>query len=89
MSDGVFRGMHLKKNHFALCSKTNKTRKKSKISLFSLCFLSSFLFSLFSLFSRSVQGNGLISPRRYREKGSILGQKIENSWFSPKNTGDL
>jgi len=38
---------------------------------------------------RPVQGNGLISPRRYREKGSILGQKIENSWFSPKNTGDL
>jgi hypothetical protein len=34
----------------------------------------------------SVQGNGLISPRRYREKGSIFGQKIENSWFSPKNT---
>jgi hypothetical protein len=38
---------------------------------------------------QTVQGNGLISPRRYREKGSIFGQKIENSWFSPKNTGDL
>jgi len=46
MSDDVFRGMHLKKNHFALCSKTNKTRKKSKSSL---CFLSSLFFSLFSL----------------------------------------
>jgi hypothetical protein len=52
------------------------------------------VFSSFPLFlslslSLAVQGNGLISPRRYREKGSILGQKIENSWFSPKNTGDL
>jgi hypothetical protein len=51
MSDGVFRGMHLKKNHFALCSKTNKTRKKSKISLSSLSVSSPLFFSLFSLFS--------------------------------------
>ena len=62
MSDDVFRGMHLKKNHFALGSKKNKTRKKSKISLSSLCFLSSFLFSLFSLFSRSFPHNKNFFP---------------------------
>ena len=37
----------------------------------------------------TVQGNGLISPVVIGKKARFLGQKIENSWFSPKNTGDL
>ena len=59
MSDGVFRGMHLKKNHFALCSKTNKTRKKSKISLSSLSVSSPLFFSLFSLVSSQQKTSSL------------------------------
>ena len=51
MSDDVFRGMHLKKNHFALCSKTNKTRKKSKSSLSSIFSLFPLLFSFLSFLS--------------------------------------
>ena len=34
-------------------------------------------------------GKWTYKSRRYREKGSIFRPKIENSWFSPKNTGDL
>jgi len=53
MSDDVFRGMHPpKKNHFALCSKTNLKQggeKKQNFSLFSVS--SPLFFSLFSLFS--------------------------------------
>jgi hypothetical protein len=45
MSDDVFRGMHPKKNHFALCQKQTKQGKKA--NLLSVSFLS-FLFSLFS-----------------------------------------
>ena len=40
-----------KKNHFALCSKTNKTRKKSKSSLSSIFSLFPLLFSFLSFLS--------------------------------------
>jgi hypothetical protein len=34
-------------------------------------------------------GKWTISPVVIGKKARFLGQKIENSWFSPKNTGDL